>query len=76
MTWHQHAACLGQPAEWWFPGTYSGSNAYANARRICNRCPVKRECLAEAIEHDIEYGMYGGLSPRQRHAINPRRHIT
>lgn len=36
------------------------------AKRVCSQCPVAAECLAYALEHEIEYGVFGGLSARQR----------
>lgn len=36
------------------------------AKLICSRCPVAADCLAYALEHEIEFGVYGGLSARQR----------
>lgn len=38
------------------------------ARAICARCPVRPECLAWALAHEI-IGVWGGTSARQRHAL-------
>lgn len=43
------------------------------AKRICRSCPVKRECLAEALDNRIEYGVWGGMTERERRALL-RRH--
>lgn len=32
-------------------------------------CPVRKECLIEAIESDEQHGIWGGLSPRERGAV-------
>jgi WhiB family redox-sensing transcriptional regulator len=49
-------------------------NAYAynyiNAvRSICARCPIFRDCLTYAFEHE-KYGVWGGLTSVERKAMN------
>ena len=39
------------------------------AKLICSRCPVRDECGAYALEHEIEFGVWGGLSARERREI-------
>ncbi|WP_083428533.1 WhiB family transcriptional regulator [Corynebacterium sp. NML140438] len=39
------------------------------AAEICRRCPVQLECLAEALENRVEFGVWGGLTERQRRAV-------
>ena len=36
------------------------------AKIVCSLCLVRDECLAFAIEHDLNDGVFGGLSPRER----------
>lgn len=43
--------------------------AQREAAKLCRGCPVKRLCLAEALDQDIEYGVWGGLTERQRRAM-------
>jgi WhiB family redox-sensing transcriptional regulator len=43
------------------------------ARKICDGCPVKAECLEHALEHRIEHGVWGGCSERERRRILKRR---
>jgi WhiB family redox-sensing transcriptional regulator len=46
-----------------------GANA-TPARRICATCPVRTDCLRDALEHrDIAFGVRGGLTPTQRRAL-------
>lgn len=42
------------------------SSGVAKARRFCARCPIQDACLAYAIEHGEEYGIWGGVSETKR----------
>lgn len=55
----ESAACSGEDPEWWFDAV-----APAKAKRICNKCPAKELCLEEF--QDEEFGIFGGLTPRER----------
>ncbi|HZK31919.1 MAG TPA: WhiB family transcriptional regulator [Corynebacterium sp.] len=39
------------------------------AAAVCRQCPVVRECLSDALDNRIEYGVWGGLTERQRRAL-------
>jgi WhiB family redox-sensing transcriptional regulator len=39
------------------------------ARLLCNGCPVRSECLAEALDNRIEWGVWGGMTERERRAL-------
>jgi WhiB family redox-sensing transcriptional regulator len=43
------------------------------ARAACMSCPVRTECLADALDHRIEFGVWGGMTERERRALL-RRH--
>ena len=45
----------------------------ARAKAICSKCPVQAECLAEALENQIEWGVWGGMTERERRALLRRR---
>ena len=36
---------------------------------ICRHCPVVAECLADALDNQIEFGVWGGMTERQRRAL-------
>lgn len=47
------------------------------AAAICRRCPVQMECLADALDNRIEFGVWGGLTERQRRAVlRQNKHVT
>ena len=39
------------------------------ARSVCFTCPVRNECLAEALDNRIEWGVWGGLTERERRQL-------
>jgi len=43
------------------------------AKRICRGCPVRYECLADALDNRIEFGVWGGMTERERRALLRRR---
>lgn len=42
------------------------------AKQICRTCPVRTECLAEALDNQIEWGVWGGMTERERRALLKR----
>lgn len=67
--WYDHAACVGQPPEIFFPE----DKVWAPARRVCERCPVREECLEFAIENGEPHGVWGGWGPRTRRKMRKER---
>ena len=66
--WHADAECAGADPELFFN---DASRAWplgrvAAAMSYCDPCPVKAECLADALVHDDVYAIRGGLLPDQR----------
>ncbi len=43
--------------------------AQRSAREVCLNCPVRFECLVDALEHRIAFGVWGGLTERERRAL-------
>jgi WhiB family redox-sensing transcriptional regulator len=51
--------------------------AQRQARVLCDGCPVRRECLAEALDDRIEWGVWGGMTERERrHLLRTRPDVT
>jgi WhiB family redox-sensing transcriptional regulator len=67
--WRELAACRGTDLEVFFPGR--GESA-GPARRVCAACPVRQACLDYAITNRIAYGVWGGLTGRERRALQSR----
>lgn len=66
ISWHEHAVCPSTDPEAFFPQK-GGSTREAKA--ICKGCPVRAECLDYALEFDERFGIYGGLSERERRRL-------
>jgi len=64
--WSEHAACAGVDVALFFPE--EGENP-TQALAVCAACPVRDHCLREALERDERHGVWGGLTPRQRHRL-------
>jgi WhiB family transcriptional regulator, redox-sensing transcriptional regulator len=63
--WALKGRCVGRnPDELFVSGA-----AQREAAKVCGACPVKLECLADALDNHIEFGVWGGLTERQRRAI-------
>lgn len=68
--WVLLAACRGK-TELFFPPDMSESRAErrgreAQAKQVCNACDVRTQCLSEAVEAGERFGIWGGLTERER----------
>ncbi|CAM3253853.1 Transcriptional regulator WhiB [Stackebrandtia soli] len=61
--WQERALCAQTDPEAFFP---EKGGSTREAKRICTRCEVKAECLEFALAHDERFGIWGGLSERER----------
>lgn len=69
--WMDAAACQGLPLEMFFTEREDGG--CEPARAVCRGCAVQAECLAYALEHHVDHGLWGGLSVKQRQRIRRQR---
>ncbi|NLT55122.1 MAG: WhiB family transcriptional regulator [Actinomycetales bacterium] len=47
--------------------------AQNRAKAVCMGCPVRTECLADALDNRTEFGVWGGMTERERRALLRRR---
>src|SRR4051794_33184190 len=67
--WAPAAACReSQPDQLFVRGAEQNK-----AKQLCSGCPVRTECLAEALDNQIERGVWGGMTERKRRAALPPR---
>ena len=67
--WRELAACRGTDLNLFFPER--GESAEP-ARQVCAACPVRQPCLDYAITNRISDGIWGGLTERERRALQSR----
>lgn len=67
--WQEHALCAQTDPEAFFP---EKGGSTREAKRICSRCEVRSECLEYALGHDERFGIWGGLSERERRRLKRR----
>jgi WhiB family transcriptional regulator, redox-sensing transcriptional regulator len=71
--WRSRAACRGSDLSLFFPDR--GESA-GPARRICAGCPVRQPCLDYAISYGEVHGIWGGLTTRDRRALQTLRTVA
>lgn len=70
QSWTTRAACAGGVAPSADPDAmFVQGAAQRDARVVCFTCPVRMECLLEAFETGMEFGVWGGLTERERRAM-------
>jgi len=75
MDWRHRAICRDEDPELFFPVGNSGPALLqiAEAKAVCERCPVINECLNWALETGQDAGVWGGLSEDERRSLKRRR---
>ena len=66
LAWQDRSLCSQTDPEAFFPEK-GGSNR--DAKRICMACEVRPECLEYALARDERFGVWGGLSERERRRV-------
>jgi WhiB family redox-sensing transcriptional regulator len=69
LGWQERALCAQTDPEAFFP---EKGGSTREAKRVCLVCPVRAECLEYALEHDERFGIWGGLSERERRKLKKR----
>jgi len=73
LSWQDYSNCRGADADLFFPERGASTR---KAKAICNACQVKGECLEFAITQSEKFGIWGGLSERERRKIRKERSIA
>lgn len=68
MEWRERALCAQTDPEAFFP---EKGGSVREAKKVCRRCPVRAECLADAVAHREQWGIWGGLTIRERRPLYP-----
>ena len=70
LSWQERALCAQTDPEAFFP---EKGGSTREAKRVCLSCDVRQECLEYALAHDERFGIWGGLSERERRRLRRQR---
>jgi WhiB family redox-sensing transcriptional regulator len=66
QAWQDRALCAQTDPEAFFP---EKGGSTREAKKVCRACEVRPECLEYALAHDERFGIWGGLSERERRRL-------
>ena len=69
LGWQERALCAQTDPEAFFPEKGGSTRV---AKRVCLTCAVRTECLEYALANDERFGIWGGLSERERRKLKKR----
>lgn len=69
LEWQERALCAQTDPEAFFP---EKGGSTREAKKVCASCEVRSECLDYALENDERFGIWGGLSERERRRLKRR----
>jgi WhiB family transcriptional regulator, redox-sensing transcriptional regulator len=69
QSWQERALCAETDPEAFFP---EKGGSTREAKKICTGCEVRAECLEYALTMDERFGIWGGLSERERRRLRRR----
>ncbi len=70
--WRLDALCAETDPEAFFP---EKGGSTREAKRVCAGCPVRLQCLEYALDNDERFGIWGGLSERERRRLRLQRRM-
>lgn len=69
LGWQERALCAQTDPEAFFP---EKGGSTREAKKVCLGCDVRSECLEYALANDERFGIWGGLSERERRKLKKR----
>jgi len=69
LAWQSDALCAQTDPEAFFP---EKGGSTRDAKKICASCEVRNQCLEYALKNDERFGIWGGLSERERRKLRKR----
>ncbi len=71
-SWQEYANCLGVDPDLFFPERGASTR---EAKEVCRGCMVRNDCLEFALANGEKFGIWGGMSERERRRIRRQRAI-
>jgi WhiB family redox-sensing transcriptional regulator len=72
-SWHDQANCLGVDPDLFFPERGASTR---EAKEVCRGCVVREECLEYALSNGEKFGIWGGMSERERRRLRRARALA
>lgn len=72
-SWQNKANCMGVDPELFFPERGASTR---EAKEVCRGCVVRDECLEYALANGEKFGIWGGLSERERRKVRRSRALA
>ncbi len=72
-SWQRQANCMGVDPDLFFPERGASTR---EAKEVCRGCVVREECLEYALANGEKFGIWGGLSERERRRIRRARALA
>jgi WhiB family transcriptional regulator, redox-sensing transcriptional regulator len=72
-SWQTQANCLGVDPDLFFPERGASTR---EAKAVCRGCVVREDCLEYALVNGEKFGIWGGLSERERRRIRRQRALA
>ena len=69
LSWQERSLCAQTDPEAFFP---EKGGSTREAKKVCVGCDVRSECLEYALANDERFGIWGGLSERERRKLKKR----
>ena len=69
LAWQSDSLCAQTDPEAFFP---EKGGSTREAKKICGSCEVRNQCLEYALQNDERFGIWGGLSERERRKLRKR----
>lgn len=69
LSWQSDSLCAQTDPEAFFP---EKGGSTRDAKKICTSCEVRNQCLEYALANDERFGIWGGLSERERRKLRKR----
>src|SRR5688500_14105300 len=71
--WQDGANCLGVDPDLFFPERGASTR---EAKEVCRGCVVREDCLEYALANGEKFGIWGGMSERERRRIRRARALA
>jgi WhiB family redox-sensing transcriptional regulator len=72
-SWQDYGNCLGVDPDLFFPERGASTK---EAKAVCRGCVVREDCLEHALTNSEKFGIWGGMSARERRRIRRARRVA